>query len=50
MNEIQFVTERKGHRIAVQLDLRNLGNLWEEIEDVLTSRSRRTSSGFLLSR
>ncbi len=41
MNGIQFVTDEKGRRVAVQLDLKHHRELWEEIEDVLVSRSRR---------
>jgi hypothetical protein len=41
MNGIQFVTDEKGRRVAVQLDLKKHRELWEDIEDVLVSRSRR---------
>ncbi len=41
MNGIQFVTDEKGRKVAVQLDLKKHRELWEEIEDVLVSRSRR---------
>ena len=41
MNGIQFVTDEKGRKVAVQLDLKKHGELWEDIEDVLVSRSRR---------
>ena len=41
MNGIQFVTDEKGRKVAVQLDLRKHRELWEDIEDVLVSRSRR---------
>ncbi len=41
MNGIQFVTDEKGRKVAVQLDLRKHRKLWEDIEDVLVSRSRR---------
>jgi hypothetical protein len=41
MTGIQYVTDQKGKRIAVQLDLRLHAGLWEEIEDVLVSESRR---------
>jgi hypothetical protein len=34
------VTDQKGERVAVQLDLRLHADLWEEIEDVLVSESR----------
>jgi hypothetical protein len=41
MSGIQFVTDEKGRRVAVQIDLRTHRDLWEDIEDVLVSRSRR---------
>ena len=40
-NGIQYVTDNKGRKVAVQLDLRRHGGLWEDIADVLVSRSRR---------
>ncbi|MGA2600289.1 MAG: hypothetical protein ABSH09_25260 [Bryobacteraceae bacterium] len=41
MNGIHFVTDAKGRKVAVQLDLKKHRELWEDIEDVLVSRSRR---------
>jgi len=41
MSGIQFVTDEKGRKVAVQIDLKKHRDLWEEIEDVLVSRSRR---------
>jgi hypothetical protein len=41
MNGIQFVTDEKGRKVAVQIDLKKHRELWEEIEDVLVSQSRR---------
>ena len=41
MNGIQFVTDEKGHKVAVQIDLKKHRELWEDIEDVLVSRSRK---------
>jgi hypothetical protein len=41
MTGIQYVTDEEGRRIAVQIDLREHAELWEEIEDVLVSQSRR---------
>ena len=41
MNGIQFLTDDKGHKVAVQIDLKKHRELWEDIEDVLVSRSRR---------
>ncbi|MGA7458704.1 MAG: hypothetical protein WBW69_00655 [Candidatus Korobacteraceae bacterium] len=41
MNGIQYVTDEKGRKVAVQIDLKKHRDLWEDIEDVLVSRSRR---------
>ncbi len=41
MTGIQYVTDEEGRKIAVQIDLREHAELWEEIEDVLVSESRR---------
>ena len=48
MTGIQFVTDEKGRRIAVQIDLKRHKALWEDIEDVLVSRSRRHEKGIPL--
>ncbi len=40
MNEIRFVTDEKGRKVAVRFDLKKHRALWEVIEDVLVSRSR----------
>ena len=41
MTGIQYVTDEKGRKVAVQIDLTKHGELWEDIQDVLVSRSRR---------
>ena len=41
MTGIQFVTDEKGRKVAVQIDLKMHRELWEDIQDVLASRSRR---------
>jgi hypothetical protein len=41
MNGIQFLTDAKGKRTAAVIDLRKHKELWEDIEDVLVSQSRR---------
>ncbi len=41
MSGIQYVTDEKGRKVAVQIDLKKHSDLWEDIEDVLVSRSRR---------
>ena len=38
---IQFVTDDKGRKVAVQIDLTQHRELWLDIQDVLVSRSRR---------
>jgi hypothetical protein len=40
MEGIQFVTNEKGERVAVQIDLRKHGDLWEDLYDSLTARKR----------
>ena len=41
MSGIQYVTDEKGRKVAVQIDLTKHRALWEDIQDVLVSRSRR---------
>ncbi len=41
MTGIHYVTDEKGRKVAVQIDLKKHRELWEDIEDVLISRSRR---------
>ncbi len=41
MTGIQFVTDDKGRKIAVQIDLKKYGALWEDIWDGVVSESRR---------
>ena len=35
------MTDERGRKVAVQIDLKKHRELWEDIEDVLVSRSRR---------
>jgi hypothetical protein len=49
MTGIQYVTDEEGRKVAVQIDLREHAELWEEIEDVLVSRSRRNEASIPLS-
>jgi len=37
---IQFVTNDKGQKVAVMIDLRKYGELWEDFYDSLTARLR----------
>jgi hypothetical protein len=41
MTGIQYVTDENGRKVAVQIDLKKHRELWEDIEDVLVSRSRQ---------
>jgi hypothetical protein len=41
MNGIQYLSDAKGHRLAVLIDLKKHRELWEDIEDLLVSRSLR---------
>ena len=41
MTGIQFVTDDKGRRTAVLIDLKKHGALWEDFWDGLVSESRR---------
>ena len=42
---IQFITDENGRRTAAVIDLETHKELWEDIEDVLVSRSRRKERG-----
>jgi len=41
MTGIQYLTDEEGRMVAVQIDLREHAELWEEFEDLLVSESRR---------
>ena len=41
MTGIQFITDAKGRKTAAVIDLKKHRALWEDIEDVLVSRSRQ---------
>jgi hypothetical protein len=45
MTGIQFVTDEKGHKVAVQIDLKKHGAIWEDFRDGLVSESRRKEKG-----
>jgi len=40
MEGIQFVTDDKGKKVAVQIDLERYGKFWEDIHDQLVADSR----------
>jgi hypothetical protein len=39
------VIDEKGHKVAVQIDLRKYGAIWEDFWDGLISESRRSEKG-----
>jgi hypothetical protein len=41
MTGIQYLTDEKGRKVAVQIDLTKHLELWKDLQDVLVSRSRR---------
>jgi hypothetical protein len=41
MTGIQFITDEKGRKTGAIIDLKKHRALWEDIEDVLISRSRQ---------
>jgi hypothetical protein len=48
MTGIQFLTDEKGRKVAVQIDLRKHGTLWEDFYDGLVSERRRKEKGVSL--
>ena len=45
MTGIQFVTDKKGRKTAVLIDLKKHGTLWEDFWDGLVSETRRRENG-----
>jgi len=45
MTGIYFLTDEKGRKVAVQIDLRKHGELWEDFYDILISEQRRNEKG-----
>jgi hypothetical protein len=45
MTGLQFLTDEKGRKVAVQIDLKKHGALWEDFRDGLVSESRRKEKG-----
>lgn len=41
MQGINYVTNGEGKRVAVQIDLRKYGDVWEDFFDVLTAKKRQ---------
>jgi hypothetical protein len=45
MTGIQFVTDEKGRKVGVLIDLKKHGAIWEDFSDGLISESRRKEKG-----
>ncbi|HXM44682.1 MAG TPA: hypothetical protein VN924_25820 [Bryobacteraceae bacterium] len=45
MTGIQFVTDEKGRKVGVLIDLKTHGAIWEDLSDGLISESRRKEKG-----
>jgi hypothetical protein len=45
MSGIQYVTDEKGRKVAVQIDLRKHKALWEDIQDGLIAQERKREAG-----
>jgi len=45
MSEIQYVTNKNGHKRVLQMDPRKHRALWEDFIDGLISESRRNEKG-----
>jgi hypothetical protein len=45
MSGIHLVTDEKGRKVAVQIDLKKHGAIWEDFCDGLVSESRRKEKG-----
>ena len=41
MEGIHYVTDDKNEKVAVQIDLKRYGDLWEDIQDILIAESSR---------
>jgi len=50
MGGIQFLTDERGTKTAAVIDLKVHKALWEDIEDVLVSRSRNREKGVPLAK
>jgi hypothetical protein len=48
MNRIHFVIDGNGRKVAVQIDLRKRGALWEDFCDGMISETRRKEKGIPL--
>ncbi len=48
MTGIQFLTDEKGRKSAAVIDLKKHKALWEDIQDILVSQSRKHEKGIPL--
>jgi hypothetical protein len=48
MNGIQYVTDQKGRKVGVLIDLKKHGAVWQDFWDGLVSESRRKEKGIPL--
>jgi hypothetical protein len=49
MKGISFLTDEKNNKIAVQIDLKKHGDIWEEFYDAVVAHSRRKEKSISLS-
>ena len=47
---ISYVTDERGNKLAVQIDLRKHRSVWEDFQDVLLAESRRREKSVSLDR
>jgi hypothetical protein len=47
---ISYVTDDRGNKLAVQIDLRKHRSVWEDFRDVLVAESRRREKAVALDR
>ena len=47
---IHYVTDERGKKLAVQIDLRKHGSVWEDFQDALVAESRRREKSISLDR
>jgi hypothetical protein len=50
MTGIHYLTDERGRKVAVQIDLRKHKSLWEDFQDTLAARSRRKEKNIPLER
>jgi hypothetical protein len=48
MTGIRYVTDERGRKVAVEIDLRQHKALWEEIHDTLVARARNNEKSIPL--